>query len=117
MQAVFLSVQNINRKVEISGKGYPQKIGDLQICRKRADSLEKNYHCNDNGKQQQNPYKRKQVSLHIEENQAPYEVHRKVDSVSNQRRAHGIVLCILELINKGGAYSHKGEKYCPHNRE
>lgn len=114
MQPLFSSVKQINGKIQICGKRYPQKIGDLQICRKRTDTLEKDYHCHNNGKQKQNPDKRKQICLHIEENQAPDKVDGKVNAVNNQGSPHPVVLCVLKAVNKGGADAHKSKKNGPH---
>ena len=90
--AHFLSVQNIYCQIEIGGKGYPQQIGDLQIGCKRTHTPEKNYHCRNNRNQKQNPDKRKQISLHIKENNAPDEIHGKVYAVNGKSVASVIGL-------------------------
>ena len=78
MCRLFLSVQNIDCKVEIGGEGYPEQIGDLQVSCKRTYTLEKHNHCHDNCEQKQNPDECKQICLHIKEDKAPNKIDGKV---------------------------------------
>ena len=79
IQLLFLSVKNEYCEVEVSRKGYPQKIRHLQSGGNRGDfsvmqNCEKNRH-----PEEQKPDERKQKILHIKEYDAPEEVEKQAD--------------------------------------
>ena len=87
MQAVFLSVQNINRKVEISGKGYPQKIGNIDDGGGSRRTPEAHYHRKDERPQYDEPAEREIVEPKPEKEYTPKEIEKKLKSEKSHRPA------------------------------
>ena len=84
IQLLFLCTENKYCEIQITCKGYPQKIGHLQGGGKGTYFfVMKN--CEKNGRpEKQKPDERKKKSLHIEEYNAPEEVKKQADSVKNE---------------------------------
>ena len=77
---VFL-VQHIDRKVKIPCKCDPQQIGDLQISCNGLDFCEFDYHYQYNRPQSDQPYESEKKGSHIEEDYAPEEIQKKIESI------------------------------------
>ena len=92
--ACFLSVKQIYCEIQICGKGYPKQIRDLQISRKGADALEKDYHCHNNRDQKENPDECKQVRLHIKEYQAQTQAMK--NNILKKMNANNIISVVEE---------------------
>ena len=75
---MILFIQNINRKIEVSRKCYPEKIRNLQICGHGSDAVIFYNRQQNQSPESNKPDKRKQICLHIEENYAPEEVENLV---------------------------------------
>lgn len=81
---MVFSVKQKNCKVEISRKGDPNQIGDLQNSRDGSDFIKFNYHDKDCCPESDKPNKRKKECSQIEENYAPEEVEKEADSINSQ---------------------------------
>ena len=76
---IVLSVEKPYTEVQISGKGDPNKIRNLQPCCKFIDFAERQNHQQNQNPQKHQPYERKTTGLKIEENDTPEKVEYQLD--------------------------------------
>ena len=77
--AVRLSVQKPHTEIEISGKGDPEQVRDLQPCRKLVDFAERQDHQGNQKPQHKQPEEGKTKCLKIKEKNAPKEVEYQLE--------------------------------------
>ena len=80
--AVFLFVQNINCKIQISCKGYPKDIRQKQKSCRLIRSVKIQKHYQDYNPQRKQPDEREQISAAVEKEYAPKKVENKVQRVN-----------------------------------
>lgn len=79
------AVQQPNHKCEITGKGNPKKIRDLQKCCSTAEFIKFKNHDNDKHPKQNQPYKCEQKCLHVKEYYTPEKVYDKLKCIYEYR--------------------------------
>ena len=104
MQAGFALIELPHGETQISGEGQPDKIRNLQPCRRWVNFAEGKDHQKYSNPKRRQPEESKTVSLQIEENQTPEEVQhqlydKKIQSLLLLRR-------IQRKGNSGGADAH-----------
>ena len=110
-----MSVQVPDTKIQISGKGQPQQIGDLQFCRRQICFPENRNHQQYQDPQQHQPEERKTKSLQVEKNRTPKEIHHQLGNEEIQPLAAGSGG--FREIDSGGTYTHEGIQKDPYHRK
>lgn len=86
MKPAFCLVEQIDEKVQISGKGDPQQIGDHEIACGLGNFVEQNSRYENENPEGDEPKKREQIALQIEENDGPKKVENKLEPIDSQGR-------------------------------
>lgn len=103
-----------DEKVQIPGKGDPQRIGDQQPGGPLVDAAELADGDEDHGPQEHEHQKRPGIVPFAEEGEGPEEVHRQLRAV--EKEGGGLERRIA-AVNKPGGHAHQDEENGPHHRE
>lgn len=106
-------IQQIYRKIQISGKGDPEQIGEHKPAR-RFVYTEESEHCQENKYPENDyPYKGKQIRFKLEKENRPEKVKCKLHRVKYQRAA----LRLIGDKHKIGRNAHQHIQYRPRHGE